>query len=67
MKNEFVPFREARGRGNYQTAATYLARAKDLSARLNRLPQWNTYMTGLRERNKRLTALHDELRTLKLL
>lgn len=58
---------EARGRGNYQTAATYLARAKDLSARLNRMPQWNTYMTSLRDRNKRLTALHDELRTLKLL
>ena len=58
---------EARGRGNYQTAATYLARAKDLYTRLNRVPQWNTYMANLRERNKRLTALHDELRTLKLL
>lgn len=58
---------EARGRGNYQVAATYLVRAKDLWARQDRTAQWQSYITSLRDRNKRLSALQEELRALKLI
>ncbi len=58
---------ERRGRDNYQLAASYLARAKDLAGKANRLVEWNRYFTALRDNNTRLTALKEELRARKLL
>jgi uncharacterized Zn finger protein len=51
----------ARGRGNYATAATYLRCVRDLYHRLGEPETWDTLITDLRERNRRLPALRDEL------
>lgn len=58
---------ERRGRENYQLAASYLSRAKDLAGRANRLVEWDRYFTALRDNNNRLPALKEELRARKLL
>lgn len=51
----------ARGRGNYGTAATYLVRVRNLYHRLGEPETWETLIADLRERNRRLPALQDEL------
>ena len=51
----------ARGRGNYATAATYLVRVRDLYHRLGDPETWQALIADLRERNRRLRALKDEL------
>lgn len=51
----------ARGRDNYNTAATYLQRVRDLYHRLGESDTWQTLITRLREDNRRLRALQDEL------
>ena len=51
----------ARGRGNYATAATYLRRVRDLFVRLGERVTWQAFITDLRDRNRRLRALKDEL------
>jgi len=50
-----------RGRGNYATAATYLARVRDLYHSLGQEAEWEAFIAGLREQNRRLPALQDEL------
>ena len=51
----------ARGRGNYAEAARYLCRVRDLYHRLDELKTWETFIADLREQNRRLRALKDEL------
>jgi uncharacterized Zn finger protein len=51
----------ARGRGNYAEAATYLVRVRDLYHRLGEPETWQTLIADLREQNRQLPALQDEL------
>ena len=51
----------ARGRGNYAQAATYLVRVRDLYHGLDDPDAWHTLVADLREQNRRLPALQDEL------
>jgi uncharacterized Zn finger protein len=51
----------ARGRGSYTEAVGYLVRVRDLYHRLGEPATWNALIAGLRERNRRLPALKDEL------
>jgi len=51
----------ARGRGSYTEAATYLVRVREVYQRLGERETWETLIAGLREHNRRLRALHDEL------
>jgi len=51
----------ARGRGNYAEAAGYLVRVRDLYRRLGEQATWQAFIADLRDRNRRLRALHDEL------
>jgi uncharacterized Zn finger protein len=50
-----------RGRDNYATAASYLVRVRDLYHRLGESRAWKIYIAELRDRNRRLRALKDEL------
>jgi uncharacterized Zn finger protein len=51
----------ARGRGNYAEAAGYLVRVRDLYQRLGEGATWPAFIADLRDRNRRLPALQDEL------
>ena len=51
----------ARGRGNYAEAAQHLARVRDLYRRLGERGTWQAFVANLREENRRLRALKDEL------
>jgi uncharacterized Zn finger protein len=51
----------ARGRGNYAAAARHLIRVRDLYRRLGEAATWETLIADLREQNRRLPALQDEL------
>jgi hypothetical protein len=51
----------ARGRGNYTEAASYLVRVRDLYGRLGEPETWDAFITNLREQNRRLRALKEEL------
>ena len=51
----------ARGRENYQTACSYLASMRTLYEKINASDQWTSYITGLRDRNRGLRALKEEL------
>ncbi len=55
-----------RGRANYQIACTYLAKVRDLSERLGESEAWPRYIAGLREQNRSLRALKEELAAAKL-
>ncbi|HZO92061.1 MAG TPA: SWIM zinc finger family protein [Chthonomonadaceae bacterium] len=57
---------EQRGRGNYQEAAKFLRRVRDLYQKQGRGSEWQTYIASLRERNKSLRAFKEELDALKL-
>jgi uncharacterized Zn finger protein len=50
-----------RGRGNYATAATYLARVRALYRALGEPGAWEAYIAALREDHRRLRALKEEL------
>jgi uncharacterized Zn finger protein len=50
-----------RGRGNYAVAASYLTCVRDLYRRLDEAAAWETTIAKLREDNRRLRALKDEL------
>ena len=52
-----------RGRENYQQAAGYLTRVKQLYQKQGHQPQWHAYVTNLRNSNKSLRALKEELDT----
>jgi uncharacterized Zn finger protein len=51
----------ARGRGNYITAVAYLARVRALYRALDEPEAWDAYIAALREDNRRLRALKEEL------
>jgi uncharacterized Zn finger protein len=51
----------ARGRGSYAEAARYLCRVRDLYHRLDEPKTWEVFISDLREQNRRLRALKDEL------
>lgn len=50
-----------RGRHNYATTATYLKRVRALYQHLGEASTWHTYIAALRDDNRRLRALKDEL------
>ena len=50
-----------RGRGNYATAGELLSRVRDLHRRLGEEADWRNYVGDLRERNRSLRALKEEL------
>jgi uncharacterized Zn finger protein len=52
---------DLRGRENYQQATGHLTRVKLLYQKQEREPEWNTYITNLRNSNKSLRALKEEL------
>lgn len=53
----------AQGRERYRTACSYLTEVRALYHRLGEDAAWTQYITGLREQNRRLRALMDELAT----
>jgi hypothetical protein len=52
---------EGRGRENYQQAVNYLARVKYLYEKQGHEAEWSEYTTALRNKNKGLRALKEEL------
>jgi uncharacterized Zn finger protein/catechol 2,3-dioxygenase-like lactoylglutathione lyase family enzyme len=50
-----------RGRQNYQEACKYLAKMRALYEKLGEGQTWTSYMTALREQNRNLRALKEEL------
>jgi uncharacterized Zn finger protein len=52
---------DARGRGNYQAAASLLVRVRDLYRRQDDHDTWLKYITHLRQEYRRLPALQDEM------
>src|SRR5215472_1253750 len=52
---------DGRGRENYQQATDYLARVRRLYQKQEQEPEWQAYMTNLRNSNKSLRALKEEL------
>lgn len=57
---------QMRGRPAYQDAASFLARVKALRESQGRTEEWRTYITDLRQTNKTLRALREELDALGL-
>ena len=57
---------EARGRGNYQQACALLAKVRALYQGLGEDNAWAEYVADLRERNRTLRALREELDAAKL-
>jgi uncharacterized Zn finger protein len=55
-----------KARANYQAAATYLVRVMNLLEKNGRAEDWQTYITQLRDQNKSLRALREELDILGL-
>jgi uncharacterized Zn finger protein len=56
----------ARGRQNYTSAATYLLRVRDLYRRLGDPARFTSLVQNLRDANKRLRALNEELKKVGL-
>jgi hypothetical protein len=52
---------DGRGRENYQQAVNYLSRVKQLYQKQRREAEWQAYVTNLRNSNKSLRALKEEL------
>ena len=52
---------DGRGRSNYQQAAGYLDRVRQLYQQQKREPEWQAYITNVRTSNKSLRALKEEL------
>ena len=52
---------DGRGRENYQQATGYLVRIRRLYQKQGREPEWQAYITTLRNSNKSLRALKEEL------
>jgi catechol 2,3-dioxygenase-like lactoylglutathione lyase family enzyme len=50
-----------RGRENYQAACKYLAKMRALYEKLGEKEAWKSYITALREQNRNLRALKEEL------
>ena len=52
---------DGRGRENYQQAIGYLIRVRRLYQKQGRESEWHAYITNLRNSNKSLRALKEEL------
>ena len=52
---------DARGRENYQQAIGYLTQVKHLYEKQGQEPEWHAYIANLRNSNKSLRALKEEL------
>jgi uncharacterized Zn finger protein len=52
---------DQRGRGNYSTAATYLRLVRNLYEELGKMEDWQSQIADLRQKNRALPALKDEL------
>lgn len=52
---------DQRGRGSYQQACQYLLRMRDLYKKLGEQVIWTAYITELRDKNRNLRALKEEL------
>jgi uncharacterized Zn finger protein len=50
-----------RGRKNYQQAISYMMRIRMLYQKQEQEPEWQAYITNLRNSNKSLRALKEEL------
>jgi len=50
-----------RERKNYQAACTYLVKVRALYEKLGEGDAWTSYITALREQNRNLRALKEEL------
>ena len=57
---------DIRGRGNYAQAAGHLKQVQELYRRLDDLRGWQRVITDLREENRSLRALQDELNRARL-
>ncbi len=55
-----------RGRENYRVACQYLTSMRKLYQKFGRSDAWTQYIAALRERNRNLPALKDELAKAKL-
>jgi uncharacterized Zn finger protein len=55
-----------KGRENYQAACTDLVKIRSLYEKLGELGTWSSYIAALREQNRKLPALKDELARAKL-
>ena len=55
-----------RGRGNYAQAAEHLKQVQEMYRRLGDVPGWQRLITNLREENRSLRALQDELNRARL-
>lgn len=55
-----------RGRENYRVACQYLTSMRKLYQKIGRSDAWTQYIAALRERNRNLPALKDELAKAKL-
>jgi uncharacterized Zn finger protein len=60
-QNRIARLINQRGRGSYQQAAQYLLRVRELFNKLGESEQWTTYITSLRDKNRPLRALKEEL------
>lgn len=57
-----------RGRENYRQAAEYLKKVRGIYRDLQRRPEdWDRYVGAIRDKNKSLRALHEELQTARLI
>jgi hypothetical protein len=52
---------DGRGRGNYQQAVDHLTHVKQLYQKQGRISEWQAYATNLRNNNKSLRALKEEM------
>ncbi len=52
---------DGRGRENYQQATGYLTRVRRLYQKQGQESEWDAYITNLRNSNKSLRALKEEL------
>lgn len=59
-------FIELRGRNNYQTACSFLSKAKRIYQQLNDIQQCNAYIESLRDKHDNLPAFLDELSKARL-
>lgn len=65
-KTQAEGFITARDRKNYAVAASYLKRVRDLYLELKAKKEWDIYITNLKEKNRSLRALKDELASIGL-
>lgn len=65
-KTQAEGFITIRDRKNYAVAASYLKRVRDLYVELKKEGEWDAYITNLKEKNRSLRALKDELASIGL-